>query len=470
MGRLVEKAIYVLLYVLLVSAALFADYPGIEPSRWTSEIPRAGSISTDKLIELSLFASGVPERAVGAYLQKIENSLKPLPAYLEDLPADIPKGEGVLLFLHENLFQAYLEPQTRIDVLIDTGRYNCVSSAVIYLIASSAQGLQVEGVVTQDHAFCHLPFVDQGIDVETTNPHGYNPGQKREFSNAFGQTGFTYVPPGNYRLRTSIDSLELIGLILQNRISVLQKENRIDLTVPLAVDRHALAGTERSAMEMRKEFINYASVMNGRGRYLEALEFLDLVRSRWGTHADYKAIIDTLVYNAAVSLKGQAGSQAILEEIGKREQNGDLEPLRAASYRQIVGERLIYEISEKELPLTALEKLEELYSRSMIADDVLEQYRVILHIRQAQTVEQEEGDLQALKYLRGSDAADSRDPRFKRALEVFTYNAAASAHNRFVELYQAGRKAEAEQLILHILEEIPGNSLLTNDLKIIRKQ
>ncbi len=470
MGRLAEKAIYILLYILITAAGLYADYPVIEPSGWTGNIPREGTIPPGKLIELSLYASGVSERGIHAYREKIEQALAPLPGYLETLPADIPEGEGILLFLHENIFSQYQEPQTRIDTLIDSGRYNCVSSAVIYMIAAVSRGLNVEGVVTPDHAFCHLPYEDNGIDVETTNPHGYNPGQKREFSNAFGQTGFTYVPPGNYRLRTSIEPLELIGLILQNRISVLQKENRIDLSVPLAVDRNALAATERTAAEMRKEFINFASIMNGRGRYLEALDFLDMVRSHWGRDADYKNIIDTLVYNAAVSLKGQAGSRKVLDEIASRVDSGDLQSDRGITYRQIVGERLMYEITEKQQPPEALAELEGLKTEGLISAEIYNQYLVILHIRQAQVLEKSIGDLEALRYLRNSPVSGSRDARLVRAMEVFTYNAAAFVHNQFVELYRAGRTAEAEQVVLSALEEIPGNSMLNNDLKIIRKQ
>ena len=206
MGRVVRKAIYMLLYVVAgISLLTAADFPAVDPSGWAVEVGAGndveGAIGRRRLIDLSLHASGVPDKTVPVYRERIEALLSGLPAYLEGPGKDLPRGEALLLFLHENVFKAYSEPQTKLDVLLDSGRYNCVSSAVLYMIAAEGIGLAVEGVATADHAFCRLPMEDGGVDVETTNSHGYNPGQKREFVNAFGQTGFSYVPPGNYRLR-----------------------------------------------------------------------------------------------------------------------------------------------------------------------------------------------------------------------------------------------------------------------------
>ena len=60
----------------------------------------------------------------------------------------------------------------------------------------------------------------QQIDVETTNPFGFNPGARKDFTDSFGKvTGFAYVPPGNYSDRRSIGEKELLSLILYNRVS-----------------------------------------------------------------------------------------------------------------------------------------------------------------------------------------------------------------------------------------------------------
>ena len=109
-------------------------------------------------------------------------------------------AERALTFLHKNLFTSYSVLQTRVDTALETGVFNCVSSAVLYMILARSVGLSVGGVRTTDHAFCSVLVNGQQLDVETTNPYGFNPGAKKEFTDSFGKlTGYTYVPPGNYR-------------------------------------------------------------------------------------------------------------------------------------------------------------------------------------------------------------------------------------------------------------------------------
>ncbi len=47
--------------------------------------------------------------------------------------------------------------QTRLVVLLETGRDNCVSSVVLYLILARAIDLEIHGVVSAVHSSCRLP-------------------------------------------------------------------------------------------------------------------------------------------------------------------------------------------------------------------------------------------------------------------------------------------------------------------------
>ena len=64
--------------------------------------------------------------------------------------------------------------QHQSDVLLQTGRYNCASSAIVYGLIARHFGFGVEGVVMPSHLFLRLswPGLDP-IDVETTSPDGY---------------------------------------------------------------------------------------------------------------------------------------------------------------------------------------------------------------------------------------------------------------------------------------------------------
>ena len=96
------------------------------------------------------------------------------------------RGKAILKYLYQNYLKAYSLNQTKIDVALETGTYNCVSSAVLYMAAVKAAGLEVRGQSTTQHAFCSIYVADENsgkskrIDVETTNPYGFNPGSKEE--------------------------------------------------------------------------------------------------------------------------------------------------------------------------------------------------------------------------------------------------------------------------------------------------
>lgn len=469
MKRALKGYIYILFCILSLIPLTAREYPRLEPAAWAAEIGSRGErVSLEELSRAALLASGTEEEQIAPNLERIDRLIEKLPPYLAG-ETGLPEGEAILHYLHDELFTVYREPQTRLDVTLQNGSYNCVSSAVLYMLLAKSRGIEVEGVVTPDHAFCRIIQGTGGVDVETTNRYGYNPGEKREFKNAFGETGFSYVPPGNYRLRTSIDERELIGLILQNRISLLQRQGRIDLTVPLAVDRYTLSRSERTREELRKELINYASVMNGRQEYLEALDYLDRVRRIWGDHADYLEIIDTLLYNAAVTMSQAGREDQILGILSARLEAGDISPESAKRYRQLIGERMIYRASRSRTPEESLAYLEELAAADLLSPRVREEYLAILHGMKAQNLAREAGDLSALAYLRSLGSELRRDGRIRRAEEVYAYNAAAGYHNRFVELFRAERYLEAEALILEGLEELPRTDLLRNDLNLVRR-
>jgi tetratricopeptide (TPR) repeat protein len=470
MGRPTKIIIYTFIYVAALISPLAAEIPRIDPAPWAAPIAASGQpLSLQGLIDASLYASGAGEEEIDAYRGRIDSLIAGLPLYLRSRNGELPPGESVLQYLHEKIFRRYSEPQTRIDHLLDTGTYNCVSSAVLYMLLAKSAGLEVEGVVTPDHAFCRVAVQGGGVDVETTNPHGYNPGQKREFQNAFGETGFSYVPPGNYRLRTSIGERELIGLILQNRISLLQREERIDLSVPLAVDRHALAGSERTLVEMRKEFINYASVLNQERRYTEALAFLDVVRRRWGAAEEYLEIIDTLLYNAAVIMSQDGREEEILAILDERRAGGDLTAPDYRAYRQLTGQRMIYNASRAGDTLEALGLLERLRSGDLLSSATYTEYLAVLHGMRAGEISSQKGDLAALRYLESLDDAILSDKRLRSAVSVYTHNAAAAVHNRFVELFRAENYTRAGEILEDGLSKLPGNKMLLEDIEILQK-
>ncbi len=179
------------------------------------------------------------------------------------------------------MFRKYDERQTRLDVLLATGRFNCVSSAVLYGLLARSLGLEFRAVQTPDHAFIRV-LRTKGWDVETTNPYGFDPGSRREFTDSFGRvTGYSYVPPGQYSRRKELGDKGLLALILYNRNAYDTEAGRYLEALQPAVDAHALrrdAESARAAGPVLPERGLLSTAMAG--RYEEGVGFLDEA-GRW---------------------------------------------------------------------------------------------------------------------------------------------------------------------------------------------
>lgn len=222
-------------------------YP-VSPEAWAtffSPDPRyveIGSITepmpTRKLADACLIASGVPPERMDYYLGRLRETFEALRARSERIQDPALRAESILPFLHRSLFKKYQADATTVDVVVDTGYFNCVSSAVVYLLAARVFVLPMKGVQTPDHAFCVLTVAGRDIDVETTNPFGFDPGTSKRFVSSFTKTTqFSYVPPGDYARRKIISEKDLVGLILHNRAIEMQRKARYLEALRLAVDR-----------------------------------------------------------------------------------------------------------------------------------------------------------------------------------------------------------------------------------------
>jgi hypothetical protein len=226
------------------------------------------------------------------------------------------RGDYILAYMHRKFLRSYSAAQTRLDTLLSGGRYNCVSSAVLYLILARSQGLEVRGVAARDHAFASFHWGNESWDVETTNPYGFDPGSRREFHDQFGKlTGFAYVPARNYRDRTGISPLELVSLILHNRIAEAESRSRYAEAVSLALNRAALlAGRENPAVsnfftdprqDLNERILNYGASLLNSGKEEEGLAWAVYAGQAYtgaGTDQRWGEYIDALISNRTAKL------------------------------------------------------------------------------------------------------------------------------------------------------------------------
>ncbi|WP_058021465.1 transglutaminase family protein [Pseudohongiella spirulinae] len=133
--------------------------------------------SAQDLMALFVLASGdVRHRAQYRALQDVINAFVSENQQISLIDNERERGRELLLAMHEQLLTSvYDEDQSALSVLLRTGVYNCISSALLYIVLAEEFGLHASGVIMPSHAFVQLSLLDgSDIEVETTSADGFN--------------------------------------------------------------------------------------------------------------------------------------------------------------------------------------------------------------------------------------------------------------------------------------------------------
>jgi len=462
-------------------------FPRLEPDPKAVQFFRPGrqnnSYTWLELAEISLWASGDTS---ASNLEKIRQTVIAL-NNSRDLPASKKeKAEYILTYLHRNILRTYSLNQARVDTIFTNGRYNCVSSAVLYMILCKAAGIEVSGVLTRVHAFVTVHIDGEDIDVETTNRYGFNPGNKKEFHDQFGRTtGFSYVPVQNYRDRRTISQIELISEILITRISEHEKQNLYSDAVPLAIDKaflllgdsltsdsdyfeeffkdprkdlmeslfnygtwllrtnreeDCLRWTEVSALrypDNRWQEFNKSAVNNRVARFVrenkipEAREFLENKRNILSIENYIQidsVVMDAELLKRANQITTTAEGDAVISEIEQMRKNGKMNERRAVEIRTLAIQKTAIVISSQG-----------------------SNWRVAIH------------------YIENALSEYGTNQTLEQSLRLYQNNLAGDYHNRFAAEWNSKNYDEAERILSEGLAEFPNNRQLLADKDLVNK-
>ncbi|MDR1839099.1 MAG: hypothetical protein LBQ93_05890 [Treponema sp.] len=488
---------FLILLFLLISFNLHTAYaqsttfPRLEPDPkaldYFNQGRRNNGYSWIELAEISLWTSG---DSSAANLEKIRAAAEALNNSAELPVSAKEKAEFILSFLHRNILRSYSIYQTRVDTIFTNGRYNCVSSAVLYMIFCESAGIKTSGVITKDHALVTVHIDGEDIDVETTNRYGFDPGNRKDFHDQFGRlTGFTYVPAHNYRDRQTIGKIELVSLILNNRISDLERQNRYADSVPLAIDRAALLvgnalavtqeaySSESLFTDPRKELMdrlhNYGAWLLRANREEDALRWADAAYSKYPDPNRWQDFIFAAVNNriarfirenkVADARNFLESQKAVLTAANYTQLDIvvlDAELLRSANQIRTAGEgnaaltaiaqaRDSGKIDERraaELTTFAIQKTASVLSAAPARD-----WRAAIRFIEA-----------SLERFGGNREAE-------QALRTYRNNLAVDYHNRFAAEWNKRNYEEAERILIEGLAEIPNDRQLLVDMETVNK-
>jgi tetratricopeptide (TPR) repeat protein len=157
-------------------------------TRTLHHIERARAGDADTLLALALIASGDirDQKAYDRIRNRVQRFIQTHRAEILSQKSIYARGEKLLHAMHADFFAGdgkgqhsgliggYDAEQSKVSVIFRDGRFNCISSAILYIVLARYFNLNVEGVVTSQHAFVQIRDEDgRPIEVETTAYDGY---------------------------------------------------------------------------------------------------------------------------------------------------------------------------------------------------------------------------------------------------------------------------------------------------------
>ena len=471
---------------------LFAQaHPSIEPLFLPADVlenpqDQITNPSVDEVFKLALLFSECPlESLEGKECLSIFEKIKAEvsgPSFTGLEPEE--RGRAVLKLLFRDYLSTYSFNQTKIDVALETGVYNCVSSALLYLVAAKAAGLEVRGQKTSEHAFCtvYIPGSKAGqvqkIDVETTNPYGFNPGSRETIENEDKIQGYYIVPKKYYANRQEVSDKVFTGLIAQNVCAAYIEQNNYQKAIPLGAARYELVRQEqtKAATQVRRDFdllaSNYVNVeMPDALAFGEIVDWFTSFIDRWGMTDYLQKNMDNAFYNLMVYCFDEKNYE--LAAAAYEKDKGYLTKNQDAKVSDILTDILVTsKFSEDQPAEEQIAAIEELLNEYIFEPD--QQKRVLVYLENAWlsilNVCMSERTY-GTGYQKSCDALERlpNSTKIKKMQKSFYDNCIAIIHNNFAKQANAGYLDDARKVLEAGMQVFPDDKTLKADLATLNR-
>lgn len=300
------KKIVIVLLIFIFSFNLFSlEIPSLDEVFTISNVQEE-DLTGDGIISIGLLFSGcTPESPV--FNAALKNYF-----LLKDAVSEYKKlnqyelGEKILELMYEKVLSSYDLNTTEIQVMLTSGKYNCVSSSLLYLALATDFGLDARFQETQKHAFVILYLADgRKIDVETTNPYGFDPGNKKEINQkSSGQKKYVTVPKSYYNNKIEVSKLKAISVIAKNRCKLMGDKLDYKNAIPLAASAYLFVQKENEKNLVREDFdklcMNFALDGLKAGQSNQVLDFFEEVYDVYGKTKMLDSRYSDVTYNTVV--------------------------------------------------------------------------------------------------------------------------------------------------------------------------
>ena len=172
----------------------------------------------ERILRAALLAGGVvDEEVLHDYEAKARAEFDAIKPIVERQSDPKERARALLVALHDRTLRAYAVDQTYLHVILDTGVYNCLSSAVLYNIYAGWLGMPSGISILPSHARGYVDAGGHRYEVETTDRNGFEPKRTELEERAFLQLR---ALGGELREQPSFrPNAEAVGMIIANRIA-----------------------------------------------------------------------------------------------------------------------------------------------------------------------------------------------------------------------------------------------------------
>ena len=348
---------------------------------------------------------------------------------------------------------------------------------------AKAAGLDVRGQKTSEHAFCtvYIPGSKAGqfqkIDVETTNPYGFNPGSKETIENEDKIQGYYIVPKKYYSNRQEVSDRVFTGLIAGNLCAAYIEQDNYEKAVPLGAARYELVRTEQSkpVTQVRRDFdilaSNYVNVEAPDAQaFLEILDWFTGFIDCWGMTDYLQKNMDNGFNNFLVYCFDEKNYElAVLVYEKDRQYLTKNQDTKAADLITdiLVSSRITDQPAEAQI-----EEIEVLLNEGIL--DAAQEKRVLVYLENAWLsilnvcmTERTYGT----GYQKSCDALERLpdSSKIKRMQKSFYDNCIAIIHNNFAKQANDGYFDDARRVLEAGMQVFPDDKTLKADMDTLNK-
>ncbi len=312
--------------------------PLFELSDFEKTLEGKEDLSPEQIIEFSMIfglcQKDSPEW--NSAIQNFENLKNYCKENIDPNSDQLEIGDKILTLMYEKVLNSYDFDQTRVEVMLNTGVYNCVSSCLLYQALAKEFNLDARIQETKNHAYIIL-YCDDGqkIQIETTNPYGFNPGSKKVLEeDQSGTKKYAVIPPKYYTNSKEISQRRAVTLVANNICSNLNNKADYQIAIPLMASSYYFIQKEKdkSRAELDTLICNAAIYADQNKESEKGLDFLDKIIKVYGTTQAIAKTYDDIAYNSAVLNFNSKNYQLVKENLEKRK-----EYVSEKTYKQILS-------------------------------------------------------------------------------------------------------------------------------------